>query len=310
MQEKPTKIIFLDYEPKEYEYLGSKEKFWFYDKERKQNGLFKIGRHNTGENWTEYVSSQLAKLINLPAVDYQLAIWKEKTGTVCYSMNGENQLLLGNIILSAYSAYPNHHTTTRFLKVPEYTLQLVLECNSHSKLQLPIGYKADSEISKALHIFIGYLLFDTWIGNTDRHHENWAWILHNTENTFHLAPSFDHASSLGRELTDALKANKMKTKDLGQNIFTYSKKARTPFFGDARQSKPLTTHEIAEILFLQFHDAVKNWVLKIQDVSDKQIDDIIASVPSKPISDISIDFVKQLLYLNKSFLSDLMLGKS
>ncbi len=61
-----------------------------------------------------------------------------------------------------------------------------------------------------------YLVLDALIGNTDRHHENWGFlgqVLVNIDEVseaarlvkqggYDIAPSFDHASSLGRELPD------------------------------------------------------------------------------------------------------------
>jgi serine/threonine protein kinase HipA of HipAB toxin-antitoxin module len=44
-------------------------------------------------------------------------------------------------------------------------------------------------------VFLGYLMLDAWIANLDRHHENWGLVL-TKDITGHLAPSYDHASSL------------------------------------------------------------------------------------------------------------------
>ncbi|HEX5784363.1 MAG TPA: HipA domain-containing protein, partial [Burkholderiaceae bacterium] len=52
----------------------------------------------------------------------------------------------------------------------------------------------------------GYMVLDALIGNTDRHHENWGLLVHSKANpgdaSLGVAPSFDHASSLGRELRE------------------------------------------------------------------------------------------------------------
>ncbi|MGR3220598.1 MAG: hypothetical protein ACUZ8H_12405, partial [Candidatus Anammoxibacter sp.] len=58
---------------REIEQLGTKEKFWLYDEEKKTKVLFKIGRPNTGENWSEKASNELAKILGLPCADYQFA---------------------------------------------------------------------------------------------------------------------------------------------------------------------------------------------------------------------------------------------
>jgi hypothetical protein len=54
-----------------------------------------------------------------------------------------------------------------------------------------------------------YIVLDALICNTDRHHENWGFLTtYQTSDNgtvrmrFRMAPSFDHASSLGRELLD------------------------------------------------------------------------------------------------------------
>jgi len=64
------------------EQLGTKEKFWFYDKNDKTRKLFKIGRPGTGENWSEKATYELAKILGLPCAKYELAIWKGKEGVL------------------------------------------------------------------------------------------------------------------------------------------------------------------------------------------------------------------------------------
>ena len=58
---------------------------------------------------------------------------------------------------------------------------------------------------KAKRIIAEYAVLDAIIGNTDRHHENWGLLRRRTAAAWRgmVAPSFDHASSLGRELQDA-----------------------------------------------------------------------------------------------------------
>lgn len=57
-----------------------------------------------------------------------------------------------------------------------------------------------------LRTLAGYIVLDALICNTDRHHDNWGLLrrIGSKKKTVHsVAPSFDHASSLGRELLDA-----------------------------------------------------------------------------------------------------------
>lgn len=55
------------------------------------------------------------------------------------------------------------------------------------------------------------------IGNVDRHHENWGILRKRVDGEWYgrLAPTFDHASSLGRELVDT-GANKSRERYLNE----------------------------------------------------------------------------------------------
>jgi hypothetical protein len=66
-------------------------------------------------------------------------------------------------------------------RLSEHTLDRVVAAITHhavglpdipeSMLPLPPG------VDDALGLFAGYLLLDALIGNTDRHHENWAVVV-------------------------------------------------------------------------------------------------------------------------------------
>lgn len=55
------------------------------------------------------------------------------------------------------------------------------------------------------------MCFDAWIANTDRHAENWG-IIAKSNNINVLAPTFDQASSLGRNESDENRIKRMQTK--------------------------------------------------------------------------------------------------
>ena len=66
----------------------------------------------------------------------------------------------------------------------------------------------DDERGDGFDMFVGYLMLDALIGNTDRHHENWG-IMTGRGRPQVLAPTYDHASSLGRELSDQKRQARM-----------------------------------------------------------------------------------------------------
>jgi hypothetical protein len=87
------------------EQLGSKPKFWF-QKVASVMYLFKEVRPNTGEDWSEKVACELCRLLDLPHVDYDLAIWKDKNGkdkngVICPTcVPTDGRLVYGNKLLA------------------------------------------------------------------------------------------------------------------------------------------------------------------------------------------------------------------
>ena len=103
-------------------------------------------------------------------------------------------------------------------------------------------------------MFIGYLLFDALIGNTDRHHENWGIIVvpEDGQFTFWLAPSFDHASSLGRDLTDSRRRERLTTRDTRGNVEAYAERGRSAFYSQDQSGRTMTGRGVVSSL-LEMH---------------------------------------------------------
>lgn len=82
----------------------------------------------------------------------------------------------------------------------------------------------------AFACFAGYLVVDAVAGNTDRHQENWA-VIESSTGDRRLAPSFDHASSLGFLLADDARATMLATNDSNRTPDAWAERARTRFEG-------------------------------------------------------------------------------
>lgn len=81
---------------------------------------------------------------------------------------GANESLIpGNEVLFRRVAnYPRQEKKTK-----QHSVENIFTTFEPLKVQLP-KEPAPSEIVTAQQIFLGYLMLDAWIGNTDRHHEN------------------------------------------------------------------------------------------------------------------------------------------
>ncbi len=199
------KVIIVtkkNYERRENETMGSKPKFWFKHEEL-DLCLYKQARQNIGEDWAEKVAAELCELLGLPHAVYKLAkTWEGNRGVVSpYFLPEGGTLVHGNEILTPI--VPNYPTSGAY-KVSQHTIDIVFRVIEDESVNLPLGAVQPRGKLTAGEVFVGYLLLDAWIGNGDRHHENWGFIrtASTLGSTLHLAPTYDHASCLGRELTD------------------------------------------------------------------------------------------------------------
>lgn len=269
------------------EVIGARKKFWY--TENGDSFLFKIGRENTGENWAEVVSSQLARMIDLPHASYDFAKQENVLGVRTKSITAGGELRHGNEILSELDDYPLTQNQ-KFCKIPEYTLDVVLRTNDQPSLLAPPGY---SLCTSGKDVFIGYLIFDAWIGNVDRHHQNWAWIL--LDGLEYLSPSFDHASSLGRELTNKERQNRLSSHDQRFSVEYYAMRAATPFYRTKEQKRTLKIFEIAEILKMRDPQKTDFWIGRILSIRMSDIETILDRIPGEVISSIEKEFILQFL---------------
>lgn len=108
-----------------------------------------------------------------------------------------------------------------------------------------------------LSSFLELLVFDAWIGNSDRHSENWG-ILRDANGTNTLAPIFDTAACLGVELPDS--------KLRAINVKNYSGKCRSGF-GEGNNANMEMKKVIAKLAKLsEWNDAKNKIVPRIQEL--------------------------------------------
>ena len=184
-----------------FEEMGSKEKFWYSKPDEKTNWLFKHPRPNTGEHWAEKIAAEIASVIGIRHAKVELAKFHDERGSVTESFaRGGRVLHHGNqmleVAIDGYNPekkfHQSHHTLENIWKVLDIVF---VKSNSFIKSE---------SLTRAKLAIVNYMVLDALIGNTDRHHENWGVLLRRVGDGWSVivAPSYDHASSLGRELRD------------------------------------------------------------------------------------------------------------
>jgi hypothetical protein len=155
-------------------------------------------------------------------------------------------------------------------------------------------------IITALHVFVGYVMLDAWVANQDRHHENWGAI--RDQNVLRLAPTFDHGASLARNLTDTERNDRLTTKDAGRAIPHFASRARSAFYENASDNKPVTTRRAWEIFSQTSHESRKIWLQKLSSISIATVEDIFKQIPENRMSNICRTFTLRLLDENRQCL--------
>lgn len=289
--------------PEADEDLGTKEKFWFRH-HHLGRCLFKKARPNTGEDWAEKIAAELCELLRLPHADYELAAYNGENGIISPSFLPSQKggiLTLGNEILARIvSNYPQDSKD-----LSQHTIDNVFNAIGDASVNLPIDWTPPERISYATETFVGYLLLDTWIGNNDRHHENWAFI--SLEENIYLAPTYDHASCLGRIESDSKKKSRLTTNDVGFSVQAYVEKCNSALYARVGDQKTLKTFNAFREAQQRYPDAARVWLNNLARVSSNDTLELFERIPSHRISQTAIEFAQKILELNQSKLLDTLL---
>lgn len=270
------KIQEISYIKREsYEQLGTKEKFWLNNHQL----FFKSGRLNTLEDCSEKIAYEIASLIELPCAKYEFGKFIDSQNQELFGVVSESfldhqkheELILGNQILG--KIFKDYDQYSRY-KARKYTPLLPLMIFDILKIK---GYKDLA----SLQVFIGYLVFDCLIGNTDRHHENWGII---ANGGIKIAPTFDHASGLASKVSEQEAQERLCTKDQGRSVEHFCQKAKSAFWKGEKQLKTIEVcKEIEEFgkRNVQANEALKMWIERIAQIQLQKFVKILNDVPEE-----------------------------
>ena len=199
MNQKPSIIDITEYWEISSPYSeGSRSKFEFQtngeEKELEPNTkhLFKKSRNRAPwEFWIEYIACEIGKTLDINTPKVYLGKCKEDSqyqyGTIIEWFHSKEKEEIffdgGKIFRTIVKDFDNK-------KGKQHSLQLT----KHFWDNYEIFGKSPKHLWGE---FVGILIFDTIIGNTDRHQENWGFIINEKNNNLALAPAFDNGTSLG-----------------------------------------------------------------------------------------------------------------
>lgn len=280
-----------DYGEIQVEPIGSKEKSWIEDPRSGERFLFKVGRPGTGENWAEVLAFGLARALGIPAAEYQFAVFDGKQGVISPMFFGKDDtLMLANeLLLRVDSRTGEVSVRDQTVNSIGATLEKII-CNK------PPSAPSFPRIKNALQFFIGYLMLDCLISNQDRHEENWGMIF-TRDQTYHLAPTFDHAASLGFNLTQEEKEARLNSKDEGYIVESFVKKARSYVYSGGKRLKTIDAFNRIGALD---KGAKAAWLEKLSELTKRNIKSMVDSLPQTQMTQTDKEFATRLLLSNRS----------
>ena len=278
------------------EYLGSKAKFWYRDGDHLM--LFKAEERGTGEDWAEKIACEMAALLGLPHVRYEMAydLDQQRPGVVCAScapppLAHGNQLLL--ILDPDYPAETQHRYRSR-----AHTVGAVFDVVQRLQMPDPCWrIHAPESIDTAVGVYAGYLMLDAWIANQDRHHENWGAIWDGQH--LSLAPSFDHGAALARNLSDEERDERLTSRDHHRRIAHFARRARSALYADSTDARPLSTLAAWRAFAARTPYAATIWLQRLEQIEAAAVEAIVDEIPPERMSAVCRRFTLDLLKENR-----------
>ncbi len=291
-----------DWDRAEVEELGTKPKRWLSRPDTGDRWLMKYAttsrpagqqEYRKGDDWAERIAYGIAELLGIPAAPVELAFEtsdsNKRFGTICQSVLREEESLVNGDELMG----------ERGIRVSRknrglYTVEAVFK--SLEGIRPP---RAMAKDLSTWEVFVGYLALDALIGNTDRHEENWSAIKSTQPDPqLRLSPTFDHASSLGFQLSDQDKEGRLASRDRNRTPEGYADRAKTTFAG-----RPHPFEALGQALALAHSTALGHWLGSV-----RHVDDLIApiwAVPEERMSVSARTFAERMMRHNWSRLASL-----
>ena len=265
--------------------MGTKIKVWYLEPDTTTKWLFKYPRPNTGEHWAEKIAAEVASAIGVKHAKVELAELQGKRGSVTESFaRGGRTLWHGNQLLERSIVGYNpkkrfqqsHHTLENIWKVMEEIFPSKPEDKKRTIAE--------------------YAVLDALIGNTDRHHENWGVLLQRRDDAWKgfVAPSFDHASSLGRELRDQRRNQLLEE----NRVESYVEKGHGAIYWSGNERRAPSPLELVRLAMNKYPKLFQPIGMKLAGIDEHIFDHIVNRIPCDWMSRSERKFAIALMRYN------------
>ena len=270
------------------ETMGTKKKVWYRQPEQQaRDWLFKFPQENTGQHWAEKIAAEVAGFLRIRHARVELAVLGDIRGSATESFTrGGRQLWHGNQVLAG--TVRGYEPEKRFDQ-SNHTLANVWQA-------LDRVFEDQDAARRAKHSLADYTVLDALIGNTDRHHENWGILRKRVGNRWRgaMAPSFDHASSLGRELLNERRKSLLSENRVGH----YAERGRGGIFWSDAESRAPSSLELVRRAARTDPNLFRSALNRLQILDECSVRSMVDSVPSDWMPPLARQFAIELMLYN------------
>lgn len=261
-----------------------------------------------GEDWAEVVSTQVGSALGVPCAITRMCMREGVRGSISRSVRPAGYALWeGWFALEVAEApgYFRHEEgdpgvdpSRPDVRRPGHSI-----ANIRHSLEgyLPPLDFAGPDWFGAFDVFVGYLLLDALIANRDRHESNWAILLPELRGPEpRLAPSYDHASSLGFNLTDDRRLTLL---DEPARLMKWVENGTAYRFEHVERPASLVDHAVAALATCTA--TVREWwAERVRTVDLTAVFDALAAEASGPVSHPASTVAAAILKMNLGRLND------
>ena len=301
------------------EQRGTRTKFWAQIEADTERWLLKIPRPGVGEHWAEKITAEVGGLIGVECAQVELARYAEHAvfgpgeGRSLEDRPGRGMERTG-LATICKSFLPREYVeeTTYFFFHGWEEMQFVVEGHdtslrfgqrNHSIKNIsiataePVAVQNRNSMPRwddALEQRVSYALLG---GLVDRHHENWmiVYVVDFGNAFIEVLPSFDHASSLGRELTDEKRRRVLESDGVRRCL----ERSRGAVCVDNRRRRAPSPLRLARMLRRWMPGLAARTLDRIRDPCERDIRTAVERVPPGFKSAVAKEFACQVVMIGR-----------
>jgi hypothetical protein len=253
-----------------------------------------------GEDWAEKITSHIAALVGVPAAEIDLAERNGVAGLLSHDLRPDDACALhtgSELLPEAHDGYQPGR-----MNIPGRPGHSLTKIQQVLAGYAPPPESAMPDRFTAFSVFAGYLVLDALVANQDRHDENWGvlrWPAGTSKAVNRLAPSYDHASSLGFNVRDEEKQRRLTEGSIEQ----WARRGRAEKLEHSPTSKAsLLTTTAAHALSMLDASQVQWWIERITSLGEGNVQRLVARIPH--MSEAARRFAVELVVINRRRLLD------